>query len=149
MEKVDAALKASGLAPQCLELELTESCLVQDFDIAVDTLNQLKKMGVKLSIDDFGTGYSSLSYLKNFPMDRIKIDKAFINEVSHNDDVKEITLAIISMAHSLNMSVIAEGVENNDQQHFLNQYHCEELQGFYFGKPVSADQLTSLLQQEQ
>lgn len=149
VEKVDAALKASGLAPQCLELELTESCLVQDFDIAVDTLNQLKKMGVKLSIDDFGTGYSSLSYLKNFPMDRIKIDKAFINEVSHNDDVKEITLAIISMAHSLNMSVIAEGVENNDQQHFLNQYHCEELQGFYFGKPVSADQLTSLLQQEQ
>ncbi len=145
VERVAFALKNAELEPQSLELEVTESCLMQDMSSAVIILQELRDMGIKLSIDDFGTGYSSLSYLKRFPMDRIKIDRAFVSELHSSHDMKEITLAIISMAHSLNMTVIAEGVESLEQQNFLNRNRCEELQGFYFGKPVPQDQLTEML----
>jgi diguanylate cyclase (GGDEF)-like protein len=145
IESVAHALNNAQLPAKFLELELTESSLMKDMNKAISVLNLLKNMGVKLSIDDFGTGYSSLSYLKQFPMDRIKIDRLFISELESSSDAKEITLAIISMAHSLKMSVIAEGVETLEQQLFLNNNACEELQGFYFSKPITANDLNSLL----
>lgn len=145
LEQISQALNNAQLPAKYLELELTESYLMKDVDKATETLNKLKDMGVKLSIDDFGTGYSSLSYLKQFPIDRIKIDKLFINEINSDIDAKEITLAIISMAHSLKMSVIAEGVETLDQQNFLNINNCEELQGFYFSRPIPQSELLQLL----
>lgn len=145
IEEVEAALSSSGLAPEFLELELTESCVVDDINAAVTTLNQLKKIGISLSIDDFGTGYSSLSYLKHFPMDRIKIDRSFVSGINDGQNNQEITLAIIAMANSLNMKVIAEGIETPEQQSFLSENKVDELQGFYFGKPVPVDQLEALL----
>jgi len=145
IESVSQALNNAQLPAKYLELELTESSLMKDMDNAIHVLNLLKSMGVKLSIDDFGTGYSSLGYLKQFPMDRIKIDRLFISELDTNSDAKKITLAIISMAHSLNMSVIAEGVETLEQQNFLNHHQCEELQGFYFSKPIQEEEFSSIL----
>ena len=145
IESIAHALNNAQLPAKYLELELTESSLMKDMDKAITTLNLLKNMGVKLSIDDFGTGYSSLSYLKQFPMDRIKIDRLFIKELESSSDAKEITLAIISMAHSLKMSVIAEGVETFEQQIFLNDNNCAELQGFYFSKPVQKNEIDALL----
>ena len=112
---------------------------------AIQILNQLKQLGVELAIDDFGTGYSSLSYLKQFPVDRIKIDKSFIQEVTESNNAQELTLAIISMAHSLGMKVIAEGIESEQQQDFLLSNNCEEMQGFYFGRPDSVDKINKLL----
>jgi len=145
VEQVAQSLNNAQLPAKFLELELTESCLMKDIELAVDILGKMKNMGVRLSIDDFGTGYSSLSYLKKFPIDRIKIDRLFISELETSIDAKEITLAIISMAHSLKMSVIAEGVETLDQQNFLNTHKCEELQGFYFSKPITQSNLLQLL----
>ena len=145
LDQVAYALNNAQLPAKYLELELTESCLMKDMVNAVDVLTKLKVMGVNLSIDDFGTGYSSLSYLKQFPIDRIKIDRLFISELDSSIDAKEITLAIISMAHSLKMSVIAEGVETIEQQNFLNINNCEELQGFYFSKPITQSSLLQLL----
>lgn len=145
VEQVAQSLNNAQLPAKFLELELTESCLMRDIDLAVDVLGKMKNMGVRLSIDDFGTGYSSLSYLKQFPIDRIKIDRLFISELDTSIDAKEITLAIISMAHSLRMSVIAEGVETLNQQNFLNIHKCEELQGFYFSKPMTQSSLLQLL----
>ncbi len=145
IESVAHALNNAQLPAKYLELELTESSLMKDMDKAMTTLNLLKNMGVRLSIDDFGTGYSSLSYLKQFPMDRIKIDRLFISELESSSDAKEITLAIISMAHSLKMSVIAEGVETLEQQTFLNDNNCAEVQGFYFSKPIQKSDVDALL----
>lgn len=145
IDQVSHALNNAQLSAKDLELELTESCLMKDMDRAIDVLTKLKGMGVRLSIDDFGTGYSSLSYLKQFPIDRIKIDKLFVSELDTSVDAKEITLAIISMAHSLKMSVIAEGVETIEQQNFLDTNNCEELQGFYFSKPITQSELIKLL----
>jgi diguanylate cyclase (GGDEF)-like protein len=145
IKQVAHALNNAQLPAKFLELELTESILMKDIDLAISVLKQLKSMGTRISIDDFGTGYSSWSYLKQFPIDRIKIDRLFINELDTSIDAKEITLAIISMAHSLKMSVIAEGVETVDQQNFLNLHNCEELQGFYFSKPITESNLLQLL----
>lgn len=147
VDEVKSALKNANLAPQFLELELTESCVVDDIKSAIETLNQLKAIGVGLSIDDFGTGYSSLSYLKHFPMDRIKIDRSFVNEINSSKNAQEIALAIISMAHSLNMEVIAEGIETQEQQLFMSEHKVQELQGFYFGRPLQVDKLESLMKQ--
>lgn len=145
IEQISQALNDSQLTAKHLELELTESCLMEDLDKAIDVLTKLKNMGIQLSIDDFGTGYSSLSYLKQFPIDRIKIDRLFVSELDTSIDAKEITLAIISMAHSLKMSVVAEGVETVAQQNFLKLNNCEELQGFYYSRPITYDSLTKLL----
>ncbi|WP_076417080.1 EAL domain-containing protein [Colwellia sp. UCD-KL20] len=145
IEQVAYALNNAQISAHDIELELTESCLMKDIDKAIGVLNKLKGMGIRLSIDDFGTGYSSLSYLKQFPIDRIKIDRLFVSELDTSIDAKEITLAIISMAHSLKMSVIAEGVETVEQQNFLDNNNCEELQGFYFSKPITQNDLRKLL----
>ncbi len=138
-ELIRRVLHETGLAPQYLELELTESLLLSNADVRVLVLKELKLMGLKLAIDDFGTGYSSFSYLKHFPVSKIKIDRSFIRDVAVNPDDAAITTAIISMARSLNLKVIAEGVENEAQVSFLRAHHCDEIQGYYFSKPLSTD----------
>ena len=147
VDDVAETLKLSGLPPHLLELELTETSLMQDMHAATKTLNGLKDLGVQLAIDDFGTGYSSLSYLKSFPMDRIKIDRSFVSELGANPETAEITLAIIDMAHRLNLSVIAEGVETSAQQAFLSQHRCDQLQGFFYGRPMPASEILQTLKQ--
>jgi diguanylate cyclase (GGDEF)-like protein/PAS domain S-box-containing protein len=132
-------LSAYGISPAQIELELTESILMQDIDIAIANMQQLRASGFKLSIDDFGTGYSSLSYLKRFPIDKLKIDQSFVREIPGDDDSSAITGAIISLAHSLQLKVIAEGVETKEQLDFLLQKGCDEVQGYYFSKPLAAN----------
>jgi diguanylate cyclase (GGDEF)-like protein/PAS domain S-box-containing protein/hemerythrin-like metal-binding protein len=137
-------LSEIGLSAQYLELELTESLLLSNADLVLATLLDLKKMGLQLAIDDFGTGYSSLSYLTRFPVDKLKIDRSFIREVAVNSNDAAIAIAIISMAKNLHLKVIAEGVENEEQQFFLRAHGCDEMQGFYFSKPLSAGEAASM-----
>ena len=129
-------LRENRLAAEYLELELTESLLLSNADVMFQVLDELKSMGVGLAIDDFGTGYSSLSYLRQFPVSRLKIDRSFIREVAINDDDAKIATAIIGMARNLNLKVVAEGVETEEQMTFLRAQRCDEIQGYYFGKPV-------------
>jgi diguanylate cyclase (GGDEF)-like protein len=138
---VSAVLHDTGLAPKYLELELTESLLLSNEDVMFRVLSQLKSMGVYLTIDDFGTGYSSLSYLRQFPVSKLKIDRSFINDVPHSASDVAIATAIISMARHLNLKVIAEGVENEKQLAFLRTQRCDQMQGYYFSKPLSATDL--------
>lgn len=145
VDSVASALRDSGLDPACLELELTESTIMERTEENIDTLKRLKGLGVQLTIDDFGTGYSSLSYLKRFPIDRIKIDRSFIMNIPGDADDAAITDAVIALAHSLRYKVIAEGVETQAQLDYLRSRHCDEMQGFLFGKPVPAAEMTGLL----
>jgi len=145
VQHVVDTLQKTGLPSDLLELEITESALMNDMEETRDTLLQLRRLGVQIAIDDFGTGYSSLSYLQNFPLDRIKIDQSFVRDLTENSETAEITLAIISMAHGLKLKVIAEGVETDDQRHFLKSQTCEELQGFYFSRPLPAKDIEQLL----
>ncbi len=145
IDSVREALKSSGLSPQYLELELTESMFVEDTDYAISVMHELKELGVVLSIDDFGSGYSSLSYLKRFPVDYLKIDRSFIRDLAINDKDVAITSAISALAHSLNLGLIAEGVEDEHQVDLLKEKGCQELQGFLFSKPVPADELEKKL----
>lgn len=142
---VQQALTGSGLEPQYLDLELTESMLMHDMERAVSTLTELDVLGVTLSVDDFGTGYSSLSYLKRFPINVLKIDRSFVRDITSDPDDAAIVTAIIAMSHSLNIKVVAEGVETLEQQEFLKQRDCDGMQGFYFSKPLSVEDFTSLL----
>jgi diguanylate cyclase (GGDEF)-like protein/PAS domain S-box-containing protein len=138
------ALKASNLAANLLELELTESLIMQDIGQALDTMSELQSLGVQLSIDDFGTGYSSLSALKNFPVTRLKIDKSFINDLASNKSDRTVASAIILLGQKLNLRVIAEGVETKEQMQFLQDNNCDEMQGYLFSKPVSAAEFQEL-----
>jgi diguanylate cyclase (GGDEF)-like protein/PAS domain S-box-containing protein len=138
-ELVRKVVQDTGLAPQYLELELTESLLLANADVTVSVLQELKAMGVTLAIDDFGTGYSSFSYLRQFHVNNLKIDRSFINDVATNPDDAAITAAIIGMAKSLHLRVIAEGVEDEAQMSFLRAQQCDEIQGFYFSKPLATD----------
>ncbi|HXF77685.1 MAG TPA: EAL domain-containing protein [Usitatibacter sp.] len=138
VENVSDALEAAGLEPRFLELEITESVVMQNAPEAIVMLEQLHKMGVGLSIDDFGTGYSSLNYLKRFPIDKLKIDQSFIRDLSADVDDAAIVQAIIAMAHSLRLRVVAEGVENVGQLDFLRALDNDEYQGFLYSKPLSA-----------
>jgi len=133
-----------GVDPKDITLELTESMVMHDVDATLVTLRALKNLGVRISLDDFGTGYSSLSYLRRFPIDELKIDKSFINDIHTNRDDAAIASAIIAMAVSLGLSVIAEGVENAAQVKRLTEMGCNQVQGFYFGRPVSAAQFVAL-----
>jgi EAL domain-containing protein (putative c-di-GMP-specific phosphodiesterase class I) len=142
---VRQVLGDTGLAPQYLELEVTESLLLSSAEVTFAVLQELKDMGLSLVIDDFGTGYSSLSYLKRFPVSKLKVDRSFIRDVALNSDDAAITAAIISMAKSLNLKVIAEGVEDQAQMTFLRAHHCDEIQGYYFSKPLMADELADKL----
>ena len=142
---VRQVLEETGLAPHCLELELTESQLLDNVEYVIATFQQLHELGVKLAIDDFGTGYSSLSYLKRFAVDYVKIDKTFIHGLGCCSEDEAITLAIISMAHSLDLKVVAEGVENVAQLAFLKAHQCDEVQGYLISRPVNAAQFGDLL----
>jgi diguanylate cyclase (GGDEF)-like protein len=144
-ETVVSALKSSGLAPQYLGIELTESAVMGNAERQIRTLHELKALGVTLSIDDFGTGYSSLSYLKRFPLDELKIDRSFVSGVDTDPDDAAIVIAIIAMAHCLGLSVVAEGVETQAQLAFLKSKACDECQGFLFAKPMPAEAFGKLL----
>ena len=139
-------LRETGLAPQYLELELTESLLLADAEVTLSVVEELKAIGITLAIDDFGTGYSSFSYLRQFRVSKLKIDRSFIKDSATNPDDSAITAAIISMAKSLRLKVIAEGVENEAQMSFLRKHQCDEIQGYYFSKPLPAGDVADTLQ---
>ncbi|MEI9402593.1 EAL domain-containing protein [Mesorhizobium argentiipisi] len=149
INRVVNALKDCDLEAKYLELELTESLIMQNVDMAVSTMNALQSLGVQISIDDFGTGYSSLSALKTFPVARLKIDKSFINDLVTDENDQAVASAVISLGQKLNLRVIAEGVETNDQVAFLRKNNCDEMQGYHFSKPVSAQGIAKLLNKEQ
>lgn len=132
---ISKALSFSQLPPELLELEITETVAIEDLDKVIDKLNEIKAMGIRMSVDDFGTGYSSLIYLKKLPVSTVKIDRSFIMDVPGNQDDEHIVSAIISMSHSLQLNVVAEGVETDEQLQFLSAHHCDEIQGFLLGKP--------------
>jgi len=144
-QAVQGALKDSGLPPHCLELELTESILIQNTEQVLATLKRIKHLGVKLSIDDFGTGYSSLAYLKRFDIDKLKIDQSFVRDVVEDPDDATIVRAVIEMAHSLSLKTIAEGVETAQVAEALKAYGCDEVQGYYYGRPMPTDEVTAFL----
>jgi diguanylate cyclase (GGDEF)-like protein/PAS domain S-box-containing protein len=142
---IERIVAASGVAPALLEFELTESMLMTDPEAAVKILSRIKALGMRLSVDDFGTGYSSLAYLKRFPLDALKIDRTFVRDLPHDSDDVAITRAVIRLAHSLNLKVVAEGVENVEQIRELEQYGCDEIQGYHVGRPQAADQCVAML----
>lgn len=146
LEIVSSALANSGLPANCLELELTESILLQDMDATMRTLRALKTLGVKLSIDDFGTGYSSLSYLKQLDIDKLKIDQTFVRDIQSDGDGASIVKAIIQLGHILQLEVIAEGVETGEQLAFLRAAGCDAAQGYFFSRPVEAGRFIELMQ---
>ena len=148
VKRVEYALSESGLDPRYLELELTESLLMQDTTHAVTTMRALQSIGVQFSIDDFGTGYSSLSALKSFPVARLKIDQAFVRNLPYDENDRSIATAVISLGQKLNMKVIAEGVETDAQLAFLQDHDCDEIQGFHFSRPIEATAIAALLQRQ-
>ncbi|MUL38594.1 EAL domain-containing response regulator [Gloeocapsopsis dulcis] len=141
-------LEETGLEPKYLELELTESIFIKNTEATTRMLNELQTLGVEIAIDDFGTGYSSLSYLKQFPVDTIKIDKCFVDSVVTDSKTAKIVTAIIQMAHDLNMKTIAEGVETKAEFSFLRQRQCDEFQGYFFSRPLTATEFEQLLNRE-
>lgn len=147
VQSINQALQASGLEARFLELEITESATV-DVDLAAETLMNLHRSGVRISIDDFGTGYSSLSYFKSFPIHRLKIDRSFVRDIMNDPNDAAIVTTIIAMAQNLNLSVIAEGVENEQQLEFLRERRCEDVQGFLFSPPLSAAAFEQVLKTE-
>jgi len=138
-------LQETGLPPEYLEVELTESMLVSSVTDAATMLHQLRSLGIRVSLDDFGTGYSSLNYLAQLPINTLKIDKSFVDNVCHQEQAAHLIESIISLAHGLNITVIAEGVEEGNQLAFLHTQHCDLVQGYLVGKPLSPEQLTMLL----
>ena len=133
---VHSILLETGLAPARLELEITEGVLINDFSRAVSILCQLKALGVQISLDDFGTGYSSLSYLHSFAFDKIKIDRTFVSDLEHNRHSVAIVRAVIGLGHSLNVPIVAEGVESEHQRAFLMNEGCDQVQGYLTGRPL-------------
>ncbi len=144
---INTVLADTGLAPDCLEIELTESLFMNDVTVAVDLMHSMKALGVNLSIDDFGTGYSSLSYLSRFPIDVLKIDRSFVADITRDANDAAIVSSIIALAHNLKLAVIAEGVETAEQLDYLRSRGCDEMQGYYFSKPLSAYDFEMLLRE--
>jgi EAL domain-containing protein (putative c-di-GMP-specific phosphodiesterase class I) len=145
LDGVFTTLRETGLDPHQLEVELTESVLVKQAESAASILRSLREKGVRMAIDDFGTGYSSLSYLRKFPVDALKIDQSFVRQISTGGDDTIIVTAIIALARSLKLRVVAEGVETAEELAFLNAHQCDEVQGYYFCRPVPPDQFANLL----
>jgi EAL domain-containing protein (putative c-di-GMP-specific phosphodiesterase class I) len=145
IQMVVSALAASGLPPARLELEITESVLMLDTSDSRATLNRLRALGIHISMDDFGTGYSSLSYLQSFPFDKIKIDRSFIRDLALRDDCKAIVRAVTSMARSLKMKTVAEGVETAEQFELVAVEGCDQVQGYYFGHPMKIEKVMEAL----
>jgi len=144
VSEINKIIKQTNTQPHNLELEITESVLMQDTTLAVSILNKLSELGIKISIDDFGTGFSSLNYLKNLPIDYLKIDQTFIKDFNLQTN-SAITKAIVTLAQSLNMKTIAEGVETKEQKEFLKELNCDEAQGYLFSKPLPKDKMGELL----
>ncbi len=144
-ERIHAVVETTGLDPSFLELEITESVLMKELDNAATTLQNLHAQGLKISIDDFGTGYSSLNYLKKFPIEKLKIDRTFVKNLTADSSDRAITEAIIAMARSLKLKTVAEGVETEAHLKILQALNCDEMQGFYFSKPLAAREFTDLL----
>ncbi|WP_395407202.1 putative bifunctional diguanylate cyclase/phosphodiesterase [Pseudoduganella sp. UC29_106] len=142
---IATALAETGLPASALEIELTESLFMNDVTQAVNLLHELKALGVALAIDDFGTGYSSFSYLRNFPIDVLKIDRSFVSDIATDADDAAIVVSIIALAHNLQLRVIAEGVESEEQLEFLRRHGCDEMQGYYFSRPVAPPEFEQLL----
>jgi EAL domain-containing protein (putative c-di-GMP-specific phosphodiesterase class I) len=142
-------INQTHLPPALLELELTESLLMDKKDLAIMVLEKLQLQGVQLSIDDFGTGYSSLNYLKCFPLNRLKIDRSFIKDLTSSPDDEIIIEAIIALAHGLRLKVVAEGVETDEQLAFIRDKQCDEVQGFLFAEPMPAAALSEFLHNHQ
>ena len=144
---VRQTLREAQLDPACLELELTESVIMKNAEVTTAVLREFHEMGIEVSIDDFGTGYSSLNYLKRFPVNKLKIDQSFIRDITRDPDDAAITTAVIAMGHSLHLKVIAEGVETKEQLEFLRSIQCDEIQGYYFSRPLPAGEATKLLEE--
>ncbi|MBF0567801.1 MAG: EAL domain-containing protein [Nitrospirae bacterium] len=142
---IENILKETGLSPEFLELELTETVVMDDAEKAIKILREIKNMGIHIAIDDFGMGYSSLSYLKRFPIDCLKIDRSFVSDITTDTDDAAIATAIIAMSHSLKLKVIAEGVETDGQLEFLRALDCDEAQGYLFSKPLSSEDIKAYL----
>ena len=142
---VQQVLKETGLAPEFLELEVTESLLIGDIEHTLSILEALHEQGVALALDDFGTGYSSLSYLRKFPFDVLKIDQSFVKDIVHSRDAMEVVSAIVALAKGLRLGLIAEGVETEEQLDRIKAYDCYEIQGYYFSPPLAAEKFTELL----
>jgi len=136
VEMVDQTLRETGMAPQFLELEITETSMMRNVESAIQTLRGLQALGVQIAIDDFGTGYSSLSYLKNFPISTLKIDQSFVRDAVTDRADAAIVKTIIALGHSLELTVKAEGVETEEQLEFLRRLECDEMQGYLFSKPL-------------
>lgn len=147
LKRILGTVKKAGICPQQLELEITESTIMQNIDAASLTMRALHCSGIRISIDDFGTGYSSLNHLKRFPINTVKIDRSFVRDITSDPDDATIVSAIISMAHSMGLRVVAEGVETEQQLDILRDLQCNEIQGFLFSPPVSHDEATALLEQ--
>jgi diguanylate cyclase (GGDEF)-like protein len=147
-ETVARILRETGLSPDHLELEMTETAILQYDDATIAALRELDDMGVGLALDDFGTGYSSLSYLRRFPFDRLKIDRSFIGDITADPDDAVLTTAILALARTLELRVVAEGVETLQQAEFLREHDCDELQGYLFSRPVPSEEFTRFLEQE-
>ena len=148
LHDVDEALLASGMSPVLLQLEVTESMVMRNVSRAIKVLDAIQSRGIRLAIDDFGTGYSSMSLMKQFPIDTIKIDRSFVRDLPNDSEDQAIAQAIISMGKALGMTVIAEGVETVEQQTFLRNHACDEMQGFLFSKPLPPRQMADLLRSE-
>ena len=145
LSDIEAALKKSGMAPELLELEITESMVMQNVERAMRVLKAIKGLGVMLAIDDFGTGYSSMSLLKKFPIDVLKIDRSFVREITSNSEDKAIADAIIALGRALDLTIVAEGVETLEQENFLRAHHCDQVQGYLISKPVPADEFAAFM----
>ena len=145
VEMVRRAIHDTGIEPVFVELEVTESLLMLNIESVQSILEGLKAIGIRLTMDDFGTGYSSLSYLKRFPFDKLKLDISFVRDITRDSDSAAIALAVITMARSLNLKVIAEGVETEGQMNYLRLHGCDEMQGYYFSRPLTASDLESMI----
>jgi EAL domain-containing protein (putative c-di-GMP-specific phosphodiesterase class I) len=145
LEQVQTALKKANLAPHLLELELTESALIEDMEVSADVLRKIKNAGILLSVDDFGTGYSGLAYLRRFPLDTLKLDRSFVTQDSDEISSFRFIKAFVDLAHTLNLSVVAEGVETKETLHFLREAACDEAQGYLFSKPLPLNELEAFL----
>ena len=148
VESITAILEETRMDPKCLELEITESMIMHNVGTTMRKLTALGSAGIRIAIDDFGTGHSSLAYLKRFPIDTLKIDRSFVSDLTRNTEDQTITATIITMGKSLDLTVVAEGVETQEQLDFLRAHGCDEFQGYYAHKPMPADEFAQLLQIE-
>jgi diguanylate cyclase (GGDEF)-like protein len=144
-DRIREVLEITKIPPRCLELELTESTLMEDVESAIKIMQDIKNTGVSIAIDDFGTGYSSLAYIKRFPIDVLKVDRSFVMDIPEDKNDMAITAAVIAMAHKLSLNVVAEGVETEEQLKYLRQNNCDEGQGYFFSRPLSLGQLHQYL----